>query len=335
VSPMVSGDCHLFTVVIASLCDDARGELLKRACESVRAMAGGNDYSIIVVANGNRVSSSVLSWLATRSDVRVIRLRSGSHPLARRVGAEMAEAEFLAFLDDDDEFMPDTLIRKVEHFRQHPEVDVLVTDGLRVNGARQSRIFPPPEARGSDLVETMMRTGWGACALTLRTKNVDLGAFDADFRHLEWTLITLDLASRYKFGFLDEPTYRYYEDTPNSLSKRAEHSFAAPEVWRRLSRSYAGTRYEDMVRRRYGRECHNAAWESAIQGRMRDAWRLHIESLRTPGGFAMLAISAKLLLASVRAWIGGGGSGGTVRVGTNDGGGPSEEQQGPSRHPAH
>jgi len=67
-------------VVIASLCDDARIELLKRACESVRAAAGDYDYSIFVVANGTRVSSSVLDWLATKPDTRVIRMRSGSHP---------------------------------------------------------------------------------------------------------------------------------------------------------------------------------------------------------------------------------------------------------------
>lgn len=291
---------------------------MKRACESVRAMAEEYDYSIIVVANGARVSSSVLDWLATNTDIRVIRLRSGSHPLARRVGAEMADSEFLAFLDDDDELMPNTLARKIAHFRQHPEIDVLVTDGLRVNGSTVTNIFPPPDARGVDLVETMMRTGWGACALTIRTQSVDLSAFDAEFRHLEWTLITLELARRYQFGFIDEPTYRYYEDTPGSLSKSAEHKFVAPVVWRRLSKNYAGTRYEATVRRRYGRECHNASWEYACQGRMRDAWRLHAESLKSPGGLAFVPFSARLLLASLRGLFAGDDSGKRVDVGAND-----------------
>jgi hypothetical protein len=263
-------------------------------------MAGDYDYSIVVVANGARVSSSVLNWLATRADTRVIRLRSGSHPLARRVGAEIGESEFLAFLDDDDELMPNTLARKIAQFRQHPEIDVLVTDGLRVNGSTVTKIFPPPEARSTDLVETLMRTGWGACALTIRARNIDLSAFDAEFRHMEWTLTTLQLARHYQFGFLDEPTYRYYEDTPDSLSKSAEHVLAAPEVWRRLSKTYAGTRYDAVVRRRYGAVCHDGSWECARRGRMRDAWRLHAESLRSPGGVAFVPFSAKLLFASLR-----------------------------------
>jgi len=299
-SPTSNSARRLFTVVIASVCNDARGDLLKRACESVRAMAEDHDYSIIVVANGAHVSSSVLDWLATRPDIRVIRLQSGSHPLARRVGAEMADSEFLAFLDDDDELMPNTLARKIAQFRQYPEIDVLVTDGLRVNGSTVTKIFRPPEARCADFVETMMRAGWGAGALTLRTQNIDLSAFDAELRHMEWTLTTLELARHHQFGFLDEPTYRYYEATPHSLSKSVEHNLAAPEVWRRLSKSYSGTRYEPVVRRRYGIMCHSGSWECARQGRIRDAWRLHAESLRSPGGLAFVLFSARLLFTSLR-----------------------------------
>ncbi len=306
---------HLFTIVIASVCDDARAAQLKRACDSVRAMAGEYDYSIVVVANGARVSSNVLDWLVREPAVRVVRLRSGSYPLARRIGAELAESEFLAFLDDDDELLPNTLAPKLAYFREHPEVDVLVTDGLRINGATQSRILPPPEARSSDTVERVMGMGWGACALTLRTQNVDLAVFDAEFRHLEWTLTALELAKRYRFGFLDEPTYRYYEDTPGSLSKMAEHHLIAPELWRRLIKSYAGTRYHDSVRRRYGAVCHIVAWEYACQGRMHEAWQLHAESLRAPGGLALMPFSAKLLFAPLRRlWVRDGTRGLSARL---------------------
>lgn len=299
--PKVTSFNRLFTAVIASTCDDARSALLSRACESVRAMARGHDYSILVVANGPRVSPQVLDWLATKQDVRVIRLRSGSYPLARRVGAEMAESEFLGFLDDDDELMPDTLAPKISEFREHPDVDVIVTDGLRVSDATETRILPPPEARSADLVETMMSVGWGAGSLTLRTSNIDLSAFDPKFRHLEWTLAAFALARHHRFSILDQPMYRYYENTPDSLSKSAEYGVAAPSVWQRLSEVYSGTRYEPMVRRRYGLECHWNSVRYAHQGRIRDAWRFHADSLRSPGAASFIPYSAKLGLHSLRA----------------------------------
>jgi hypothetical protein len=217
------------------------------------------------------------------------------------MGAEMAESEFLAFLDDDDELIPDTLAPKIDYFREHPEVDVLVTDGFRVNGSKLTKIFPAPTTRGSDLVEAMMRAGWGAGALTLRRQSIDLSAnFDAEFHHLEWTLTALSLASRYRCGFLDEPTYRYYEDTPNSLWKSAQHSLAATDVWCRLSKIYAATPYAPTVRRRYGLACHNASWECARQKKIGQAWRLHAKSLLSPGGASFLLFSARLLFSSLR-----------------------------------
>lgn len=294
------GFAHLFTVVIASICSDARSSSLQRACDSVRAMADGLDYSIIVVANGSHVSAIVLEWLAGRPDVRLIRLRSGSAPLARRVGAEMANCEFLAFLDDDDELIPGTLERKIAYFRDHPEVDVLVTDGWRVGGTETTNIFPQPQERSADLVQTMMCTGWGACSLTLRSQNVALSAFDAEFRHMEWTLTALILARRYRVGFLDEPTYRYYETTPISLSKSPEHDLALPEVWSRLSKEYAGTPYAAEVRRRYRKVCHAVSKEYARQGKMGQAWRFHAESLLCLGGVALLPFTARLLLYPLR-----------------------------------
>ena len=291
---------YFFTVVIASRCDDARSELLRRACESVCAMAGGLEYSILVVANGPHVSARVLEWLATRRDTRVVRLRSGSYPLARRVGAELADSEFLSFLDDVDELLPDTLPKKIEYFREHPEIDVLFTDGLRINGDTVTKVFPPLESRSADLVESLMHAGWNAGALTLRTKNVDLKAFDAEFRHLEWTLTTLELARRHPVGFLDEPMYSYHEDTPNSLWKSADHSLAGPALWRRLWRSYAGTRWESVVRKRYGSMCHIAASELARRGHMRAAWRFHLQSLRSSKSLTYLPYSARLAWYSVR-----------------------------------
>lgn len=307
-SPVSAAASHLFTVVIASLCEEARAELLRRAIASVRAMAGDTGYSIIVVANGPRVSRNVLDWLAAQHDVRVIRLKSGSHPLARRVGAEMADTEFLAFLDDDDELLPATLAPKIAYFREHPEVDVLVTDGLRVAGSARTRIFPAPQMRSDDLIETMMNAGWGAGAITLRVRSIDLSAFDPELRHLEWTLTTLQLARHHRVGFLDEPMYLYYQDTPQSLSKCAEHNLAAPEVWRRLSEIYADTRYAATVRRRYGRHCRNACMEYVRQGRVREAWELNLASLQAPGGLASIPVSARLLLVSLRSLFGGAGN---------------------------
>ena len=160
--------------------------LLRRAAEA-RLRVGTRDGRGLRLLDLRRCERSSRQFNGARlardpADVRVIRLRSGSYPLARRVGAELADCEFLGFLDDDDELIPTASERKIADFREHPEVDVLVTDGLRICESTEARIFPPLEERCEDFVETMMYTGRGACALTLRRQNLDLSAFDAEFR---------------------------------------------------------------------------------------------------------------------------------------------------------
>ncbi len=293
------GGRPVLTVVIASMCNEARFEQLKRACDSVRDMARGHAYRIIVVANGARVSDDVMEWLGSRADVRSVRLTSGSYPLARRVGAELADSEFLAFLDDDDEFLPDTFAVKLAYFREHPDVDVLVTDGLRVDGSIVTPIFPTPGQLPPDTVDAMMSLAWGACSLTLRAKAIDLSVFDPQFRHFEWTLAALLLARTYRFGFLQTPTYRYYADTPNSLSKHFEFATASPDLWSRLLEAYTRTPYVARIGRRYRLECHYVSWEFAKRGLFAKAWSYHVRSLAGPDGARYLPFTLKLLVYPV------------------------------------
>jgi len=180
---------------------------------------------------------------------------------------------------------------------------VLVTDGLRVNGSVVTKIFPSPAPRYADLVDRMLHAGWGAGALTLRTQRIDFSAFDPAFRHMEWTLTALLLARSYRVGFLDEPTYRYYEANAGSLSKNPAHKLAAPAVWRRLLKTYEGTRYESTVRRRYGSLCHSTSWECVLQGKLGQAWRLHFESVKFPGGLAYVAYSVRLAMVTLHGLL--------------------------------
>lgn len=285
----------MLTVVIASMCNEPRFEQLRRACDSVRDMARGHDYRIIVVANGSQVSDDVMRWLESRADVESVRLRSGSQSLARRMGAELADSEFLAFLDDDDELLPDTFAAKLAYFREHPDVDVLVTDGLWVDGATVKPIFPPGGQLPADTVDAVMSLPWGACSLTLRTKAIDLSVVDPQFKYFEWTLTALLLARKYRFGFLQTPTYRYYADTPNSLSKHAEFATAAPDLWSRLLEAYTSTPYVERIRRRHQLECHYVAWQFGKRGMFAKAWSYHMRCLGSFDGVRYLPFTLKLL----------------------------------------
>lgn len=89
-----------------------RPELLAEAIASVRAQTF-TDYEIIVVSNGESTGMRQQSLAAATSfDARYFALDEGNLPAARNFGIEQADGEWIAFLDDDDLWLPEKLRRQ-------------------------------------------------------------------------------------------------------------------------------------------------------------------------------------------------------------------------------
>jgi glycosyltransferase involved in cell wall biosynthesis len=87
---------------------------LAQAIESVRAQTF-TDYEIIVVTNGPHTENIERSrQLASNNHCMVLALPNANLPAARNAGIAAATGEFVAFLDDDDVWMPDKLQKQVE-----------------------------------------------------------------------------------------------------------------------------------------------------------------------------------------------------------------------------
>lgn len=108
-------DDPLVSVVIPTY---SRSDMLIRALESVNAQTYPSIEIVVVDDNGVGTDQQletqvrVLSF-QTRSGVElryIVREKNGGGSLARNTGVDEAAADFIAFLDDDDEFFP----RKIE-----------------------------------------------------------------------------------------------------------------------------------------------------------------------------------------------------------------------------
>jgi glycosyltransferase involved in cell wall biosynthesis len=96
-----------------------RPRLLDAAVRSVAAQNGDGTVEAIVVNDGG---ASVASLLAAWDDLLAVKLveleRQVGPGAARNVGIELAEAEHLAFLDDDDLFLPGHLAAGCEQLQR-------------------------------------------------------------------------------------------------------------------------------------------------------------------------------------------------------------------------
>jgi len=108
----------------------ARPPLLKRALESVRAQTAP-PAEMIVVDDGSDRDGDAVRRVVETSGLPAARLVGNARPKgpsgARNTGAALATRPLLAFLDDDDEWLPTYLAAAVRRF-ESADVDVMCTD---------------------------------------------------------------------------------------------------------------------------------------------------------------------------------------------------------------
>jgi glycosyltransferase involved in cell wall biosynthesis len=111
---------HLLREALASLCEQA-----------------GSSFEVIVINDAGCGVSAVMSEFSGRLDLRYVSLtQNRGLPAARNVGVGCARGRYLAYLDDDDLYLPDHLARLAERLERRPGVGLVYADVLLVKQRR-------------------------------------------------------------------------------------------------------------------------------------------------------------------------------------------------------
>ncbi|NLE96011.1 MAG: glycosyltransferase family 2 protein, partial [Dehalococcoidia bacterium] len=116
-----------------------------RALDSVYAQTYENIIEVVVVDDGSTDNTADIVRQQF-PDVTLIRQRNTGVSTARNVGATNARGDWLAFLDSDDEWLPDKLQVQVDFAVACPGVGLLMCEEITVpvGGSPQQK----PEAAG-------------------------------------------------------------------------------------------------------------------------------------------------------------------------------------------
>ena len=192
-----------------------RTVLLARAIRSVRAQTYSN-LEIIVVddASDDDVQSVVESFGDPR--IRYIRHsinRGGSG--ARNTGIRAATGEFIAFLDDDDEWEPTKTAEQLQHLRRYDAV-LCTSDEANLEAiARRHKTVVDLE----DLRRGRFTAG-GTGVLMARTTLLKDVLFDEALPcYQDWDVF-IRIAQRSPIGYLDRPLVRYNEGMHDRISNK-------------------------------------------------------------------------------------------------------------------
>lgn len=201
----------LISVVIPSY---GRAEFLGRAIQSVTAQTYSRVQIIVVDDNG----AGTRNQLSTK-DVVEESLHDGCLYIAnehnkggaysRNVGVSAAEGEFVAFLDDDDEWTPEFLERGIRQI-ELANADVVYCDCWNVLNGNKEKAKLEISEKHSDNIWVHLLEGWCPSSTSLFLLKRELSAtgdlFDSALNSFQDYDCWLSLAKRARFTFHNEPS---------------------------------------------------------------------------------------------------------------------------------
>lgn len=245
---------------------------LREAIESVRAQTLGDWECLVVDAGADPETRAVVAEQQADARIRYLSCTSCGNPgVTRNAGAAAATGQWLAFLDDDDLWLPGKLERQLDAAAERPGAALHCTQVQRFGG--DDALWPSRPLPSSLDFDLLLDGNEVACSTVLcrRAFFVAVGGFDETLRICEDYELWLRLARRESLAFLAEPLCRYRVHPGGASARERDLCLALLAVYR-LCRSRGW-----ITRRAYRRRARHsfdrlAAAEPALARRWR--WRL-------------------------------------------------------------
>jgi GT2 family glycosyltransferase len=218
-----------------------RTHLLPRALDSILAQRRRSaDFEIEVIVVDDASTDATSEVMTSYPDIRYLRhsVQRGA-AAARNTGIEVSTGTYLAFLDDDDEWLPDKLSVQVAALETHPSVGLVYGQAIVAFGENRL-IYPSPSAPSGHVPERLLFDnfcGIPAVPLMRREAVTNVGGFDTDLRTCEDYDLWLRLAFLTPFLFVPAPVAIYRKTAHGKQSGAVRNGLYATTLRRVVNRA--------------------------------------------------------------------------------------------------
>jgi glycosyltransferase involved in cell wall biosynthesis len=212
-----------------------RATLVKRAINSVLAQTY-TDYELVVVDDGSEDNTPEV--LRQYTGCRYLRLEhSGLPAVARNAGVRSTDAPYVAFLDSDDEWLPDKLTVQTGILESDPDAGLVCTNAFVIEGddpKKEELYLKPGQGKSGRVLKELIRDNFIITSTVLMRRDVferSCGfSEESELRAVEDYDLWLRVGTTCAIHYVPEPLAMYRRGA-TSLSKNR----GGAEHWRVLS----------------------------------------------------------------------------------------------------
>ncbi len=204
-----------------------RAEYLRSAIASALNQSY-EDFEIMVVDDNSRDNTQEV--VSSFQDKRVIYIRHEKNKgvsAARNTGIRDSNGEYVAFLDDDDEWLPDKLHKQVELMdKSSSRVCGVYTGCLGIDRSSNAVLYKHEESdkRRGNLLDMLAITNPVVTpTVLLRKKSLEeIGLFDESISFMEDRDLWIRLSMKWDFEYIDEVLVKFYMHDRHKLTRNIE-----------------------------------------------------------------------------------------------------------------
>ena len=214
-------------------------QIVERAIRSIAAQTY-KDWELIVIDDSpddyeyrNEVKACVFSVINHNLDY-VCNAENKGACYSRNIGLNKAKGSYIAYLDDDDEWLSDKIEKQVKALDNSDCQTALVYGPFyKIEEGKEGRQLITLEGKSGMVYDTLMEKGniiGGMSMPLLRTSCVKaVGGFDELMQSAQDIDLWIRIAKKYKVVYLEEPLVNYYFHVGEQITKNPQKKIAGLE----------------------------------------------------------------------------------------------------------
>ncbi|OJF90672.1 glycosyltransferase family A protein [Alkalibacterium sp. 20] len=194
-----------------------RADLLERAVKSVKEQTI-RDLEIIVISDGSTDDTDLVVNKMMEQDDRIhfitYKTPQGANT-ARNKGIEAASHDYIAFLDDDDEWLPTKLEKQLNVFQSNKDIGLVYTGSNLIYVHEETAYDNIPSESGDLAHKILFKNSIGTTSTVMVKKEIleKSGYFDTELAALQDYDLWIRVSQLTQIGVVEEPCINYYNYT--------------------------------------------------------------------------------------------------------------------------